>query len=241
VPSAKLWRPNSTGDFPTTLESRTTSTERMQTDSWNHENNRGGRLDFEELVEAYYRPLYKFALSLTQSEADASDLTQDTFLTWRMKGQQLRDASKVRAWLFTTLHRAFLQNKRRETRFPHFMLDEMDPELPWISPADLSQLDTADLLKALAKMDDSFRAPLALFYLQDCPYKEIARILGVPLGTVKSRIARGIAQLQKHLAVGDERNRRAVAGQEQEVTPVQTNAKEDLARGVQPHEVSLIA
>ena len=80
----------------------------------------------------------------------------------------------------------------------------MDPELPLIAPADLSQLDTPGLMAALVKMDENFRAPLALFYLQDYSYKEIAQILGVPLGTVKSRIARGIAQLQKVLVVDDE-------------------------------------
>ena len=185
----------------------------MQTDPFSHDHiNSTGSLQFEDLVERYYGPVFRFALSLTRSEADACDLTQDAFLTWRIKGQrQLRDASKVRAWLFTTLHRAFLQNKRRQTRFPHFDLNEMDPELPWISPAGLSQLDAAELLQAMTKLDETFRAPLALFYLEDCPYQEIALILRVPLGTVKSRIARGIAQLRKLLAVEDVCTRQAVA------------------------------
>jgi len=183
----------------------------MQTDGFGDQNNGGGSLDFEDLVTRYYRPLYQFALSLTHSEADACDLTQDTFYTWRLKGRQLRDASKVKAWLFTTLHRAFLQDRRRETRFPHFELDEMDSELPWMSPRAQSQADGASVLEALAKIEPNFRAPLALFYLEDCPYKQIAQILDVPLGTVKSRIARGILQLQKLLAIEDECNQRAVA------------------------------
>jgi RNA polymerase sigma-70 factor (ECF subfamily) len=161
------------------------------------------RLEFSDLVERYYRPLYRFAFSLTRSEADACDLTQHTFHTWQIKGHQLRDLSKVRAWLFTTLHRAFLQTRRRERRFPQYELDEVDSELPSIPPQQLSQLDCADVLGALAKIDDSFRTPLALFYLEDCPYQEIALILNVPLGTVKSRIARGIAQLKKLLVPGE--------------------------------------
>jgi RNA polymerase sigma-70 factor (ECF subfamily) len=158
---------------------------------------------FDYLVERYYRPLYQFAFSLTRSEADAADLTQHTFLTWQTKGQQLRDLSKVRCWLFTTLHRAFLQVRRRETRFPHFQLDQVDSELPSISNDDINRLDAADALGALDQIDEVFRTPLTLFYLEDCPYKEIAQTLNIPLGTVKSRIARGIAQLKLLLTRSD--------------------------------------
>src|SRR5438309_1166609 len=90
--------------------------------------------DFESLVANYYRPLYQFAYSLTQSEADSCDLTQQTFYIWAAKGHQLRDASKVKTWLFTTLHREFLETRRRATRFPHFQLDQMSAELPAIAP-----------------------------------------------------------------------------------------------------------
>jgi len=182
----------------------------MQTNSSTEQNPTAGRLEFEDVVERYYRPLYQFAFSLTRSEADACDLTQHTFYTWSIKGEQLRDPTKVRAWLFTTLHRAFLQTRRRETRFPHFELDQVDSELPWISPNEANRLDSADIMGALAEIDDTFRAPLALFYLEDCPYKQIALILNLPLGTVKSRISRGIAQLQK-LLVPDHCCRQRVA------------------------------
>jgi RNA polymerase sigma-70 factor (ECF subfamily) len=156
-------------------------------------------LDAETVVERYYRLLFQFALSLTRSEADAWDLTQHTFYTWAVKGQGLRDATKIKSWLCTTLYRAFLERTRRETRFPHVHLDEVDCELPCVSPNAAEHVDGADVMDALAKIDELFRGPLALFYLEDCPYKEIAHILGVPLGTVKSRIARGITQLQKLL------------------------------------------
>src|SRR5512134_3657493 len=55
---------------------------------------------FETLVSEHYEPLYRFALSLTRAESDAADLTQQTFYVWATKGHQLRDASKVKAWLF---------------------------------------------------------------------------------------------------------------------------------------------
>ena len=156
-------------------------------------------LAFENVVERFYQPLYQFAFSLTFSEADACDLTQQTLYIWRLKGGQLRDHSKVRAWLFTTLHRSFLQSKRREKHFPHYELSSVDSELPSLYSEGETMLDCNEALDALAQIDEVFRTPLALFYLEDCQYKEIADILRVPLGTVKSRISRGILQLQKIL------------------------------------------
>ncbi len=157
-------------------------------------------VNFESLVARFYAPLYQFAFSLTRVEADACDLTQQTFTIWATKGHQLRDASKVKTWLFTTLHREFLDSRRRQTRFPHFDLDAAEAELPAVSPASVSRLDVAQLLETLAQVDEVYQAPVALFYLQDCSYNEIAEILSVPLGTVKSRLARGIGQLQQLLA-----------------------------------------
>jgi RNA polymerase sigma-70 factor, ECF subfamily len=194
-----MCQPNPIGDWQAKTGSRKQEDVWMQTGSLSQDDSSAASLEFEDVVERYYRPLYRFALSLTHSEADACDLTQHTFYIWSLKHHQLRDVSKVRSWLFTTLHRAFLQDKRKETRFPHYELGQVNGELPTRSPDQVSRLNSTEVLEALAKIDDIFRAPLALFYLEDCPYKEIALILNVPLGTVKSRIARGIAQLQRLL------------------------------------------
>lgn len=156
--------------------------------------------DFEGLVARFYEPLYQFAFSLTRSEADACDLTQQTFYVWATKGHQLRESDKVKTWLFTTLHRQFLESRRRQNRFPHQDLETAEFELPTIEPHAFSQLDTAKVLASLDRVDESFQAPVSLFYLQDYSYKQIADILELPLGTVKSRISRGIGQLQKLLA-----------------------------------------
>src|SRR5678815_4610440 len=94
----------------------------------------GSGSDFESVVACYYKPLYQFAFSLTRSEADSCDLTQQTFYVWATKGHQLRDLTKVKTWLFTTLHRAFLEGRRRQMRFPHHELDEVSAELPSLSP-----------------------------------------------------------------------------------------------------------
>ena len=156
-----------------------------------------GRLGFQTLVDQFYGPLYRFAMSLTRTEADAADLVQETFLTWATKGHQLQDPSKVKSWLFTTLHRSFLQSQRRLVRFPHLEITEAEAELPQVEPERLSHLDAQDALELLAKVDPQYQAAVALFYLEDYSYSEIAGILEVPLGTVKSRIARGLAQLKE--------------------------------------------
>ena len=155
------------------------------------------RPDFQHLVDLHYASLYRFALSLTRSESDAGDLVQETFLTWAAKGHQLREAGRVKAWLFTTLHRGFLQSQRHTSRFPHLELVEADAELPSCEPELVSRLDARAVVELLGKVDAPFRAPVALFYLEDYSYREIGALLEVPLGTVKSRIARGVAQLNQ--------------------------------------------
>jgi RNA polymerase sigma-70 factor (ECF subfamily) len=156
-------------------------------------------MDFDSLVARYYEPLYQFAFSLTRDEADACDLVQQTYCIWANKGHQLRDLTKVKTWLFTTLHREFLGACRKRTRFPHLELEHAEPDLPVVSPPTVDRLDTAQALQALAQLDEVYQAPVALFYLQDCSYNEIAAILEVPLGTVKSRLARGLGRLHEML------------------------------------------
>ena len=164
--------------------------------SYNEDQERG-KLDFESLVDLHYGPLYRFAMSLTHAESDACDLVQQTFLTWATKGHQLQDASKVKPWLYTTLHRAFLESRRRITRFPHLEISEAEAELPTVEPDLTGHLDAQDVVELLRQVDERFQAAVALFYLEDYSYDEIAGILEVPLGTVKSRIARGLGQLKE--------------------------------------------
>jgi RNA polymerase sigma-70 factor (ECF subfamily) len=157
--------------------------------------------DFETVVAAYYEPLYQFAISLTLSESDACDLAQQTFYIWATKGHQLRDTSKVKSWLFTTLYRAFLESRRTQSRFPHSELTTADAELLVSLPEAGRRLDALRAVEALGQVDEVYRAPVALFYLENCSYQGIADILEVPIGTVKSRISRGLAQL-KHIFAG---------------------------------------
>lgn len=152
--------------------------------------------NFHNLVETYYAPLYRFAFSLAHNENDAADLVQETFVVWASKGHQLKDVSKVKTWLFTTLHRRFLETQRRVVRFPHSEISSVQEELPNVDPELVNRLDAQSLVAMLAQVDPVFQAPVALFYLEEYSYNEIAEILNVPLGTVKSRIARGLGELK---------------------------------------------
>jgi len=149
-------------------------------------------LSFDDVVNAHYESLYRFALSLTRREADACDLTQQTFYRWVTKGGQLRDKSKAKSWLFTTLHREFLGQRRHEDRFPKVEISTVDAgEFRTDSPLPEKQLDGASAMEALQRLDEIYRAPLTLFYLEEHSYRDIAEILDVPIGTVMSRISRG--------------------------------------------------
>ena len=155
--------------------------------------------EFEDLVSAHYENLYRFAFSLCRSESEAADLTQQTFLRWAQRGFQLRDRSKAKTWLFTTLYREFLGGQRRTTRFPHIEMDDAGAELPYLEPETVNAMDGQSVLEALNGLDETYRAPLMLFYLKEHSYTEIASILDIPIGTVMSRLSRGKDQLRKKI------------------------------------------
>ena len=163
---------------------------------------------FEDVVNRFYEPLYRFAMSLSRQETQAWDLTQQTFLLWGTKGRQLRDKSKVKTWLFTTLHREFLGARRRENRFPHHDISVVERELPAVAPKIVNELDAQTVMDSLGEIEEIFRAPLTLFYLRDFSYQEIAETLDVPTGTVMSRLSRAKEQLRNLLSIKVERKRR---------------------------------
>jgi RNA polymerase sigma-70 factor (ECF subfamily) len=155
---------------------------------------------FARLVDAHYAALYRFALSLARSAADASDLTQQTFYIWATKGSGLRDLEKARTWLFTTLYREFIRTRRRDGRISSIEdLPPGDQDPPDLAADDVARLDNQLVMDALQEVDETFRAPLTLFYLKDLSYQEIATILDVPIGTIMSRLSRGKAHLREAL------------------------------------------
>lgn len=162
------------------------------------------REQFEQLVNQWYDPLFRFAFTLTRDREEARDLTQNAFLKWAEKGHALRAASKAKTWLFSVVHHAFIDHVRRHQRHPSVAIDDI--ELPSIDRTSDSRnaersLDADTVLDALGRLDERFRAPLALFYLEDHSYQEIADILDIPIGTVMSRLRRGKDHLRAFLEV----------------------------------------
>jgi RNA polymerase sigma-70 factor (ECF subfamily) len=156
---------------------------------------------FTQLVDAHYTALYRFALSLAKNSSDAGDLVQQTFFIWATKGHGLRELTKAKSWLFTTLYREFLRGRRRESRATS--LEDLPPGEVDVAAEEVdrvARMDAASVVAALQSVDEVFRAPLTLFYLEDLSYQEIAETLEVPIGTVMSRLSRGKAQLRAAMA-----------------------------------------
>lgn len=156
----------------------------------------------EHLVKEHYANLYRFALSLTRNEAEAADLTQQTYVILTIRGGQIRDLKEAKAWLFTTLRREFLSLRRQTGRFTSID-KENAPEPEASQTIEVEAVRAADatfVMEALSEVREIFREPLALFYLDDLSYREIAEALEVPIGTVMSRLSRGKRELRGQLS-----------------------------------------
>ncbi len=155
------------------------------------------------IVREWYDPLYRFALSLSRDGEHALDLTQNAFHKLARHYDRLRDPAKVKSWLFSVVHREYLDHYRHQTRFPATTLDEA-PELASERPhGGEARLDGQRMMRLLGELDEKFRAPLAMFYLENFSYKEIADTLDIPIGTVMSRLRRAKDQLRLRLESAD--------------------------------------
>lgn len=152
-----------------------------------------------DLLHAHYSFVYRVAFRLSGNVADAEDLTQQTYLQAQTHLAQLRDSSRSRPWLASIVRNLFLRRKRHDAKVVAW-----NPE--WDPTAEVEPPETIDpqtLQAALAELPDEFRVPVVLFYFQEFSYKDIAAELGIPLGTVMSRLARAKAHLRERL--GDAR------------------------------------
>ena len=164
---------------------------------------------------AYLNSLYGLALKLTRNPAAAEDLVQDTYLKVVRFAPRFRDGTNLKAWLFTILRNTFRNDRRSASRQPVDVDSDLVEELPLASSEDdperrllRSTLD-ADLQEALDALPETFREAVWLRDVEDFSYQEIANILGVPQGTVMSRISRGRKQLYQHLVAQSTRRRSA--------------------------------
>jgi len=150
----------------------------------------GDRDAFDALLRDIAPPLHRYVSRVTGDAALADDVVQETLITIVRKIAWLGDPSLFRAWVFRIASRnAFRQLRRRRV---HEELEEIafeEPEAdPWLRER---------LLASLERLSPASRAVITLHYLEDMPLSEVAAVLDLSLGTVKSRLAYGLAQLRK--------------------------------------------
>jgi len=177
---------------------------------------------FEQDALALVDRLYAAALRLTRNEADAQDLVQDTYLRAFRSSGQFEPGTNLRGWMFTILHNTFLNQRRDRGRSPIDADSEAVEQAPddrhaSANPEELllrESLD-ADLRAALDSLPPTYREAVWLRDVEQFSYDEIAGIVGVPIGTVMSRISRGRRALYDDLVTrSGEYARRAGAGGE---------------------------
>ena len=166
----------------------------------------GDRTAFEAEVLTHLDAMYSFGLKLSRASEDAEDLVSDTVLRALERWEQYRTGTNMRAWLFTILYHVFVSRKRRvesrevqppesSTTATFDTVGDADPE-----GAFYDSFVDEDITKAIEKLPEEYRTAVVLSDLHGLRYAEIAEILSVPEGTVKSRLFRGRRILQKQLA-----------------------------------------
>ncbi|HEY8468757.1 MAG TPA: sigma-70 family RNA polymerase sigma factor [Longimicrobiales bacterium] len=171
---------------------------------------------FEEEALPHLDAVYRFALRLTGAAADAEDLVQETFLRAYRSWDQYTPGTSAKSWLFTICRNTFLRQRERERRRDEVVeraVREGDGpsvpggELPLFMPAAQSDpegelfRDMIDesILNAIERLPADFRDAVVLSDLEGLSYAEIASVLDIPVGTVKSRLFRGRRLLQQEL------------------------------------------
>ena len=162
---------------------------------------------FSREALSYIDSLYGTALRLTRRPADAEDLVQETFLKAFRASAQFERGTNLKAWLFTILHNTFRNMRRHDGRNPievdsDVVEQAVDLAGEFQTPEQLLTRATldADLQAALDALPDAFRQAVWLRDVEEFSYAEIAQIVGVPIGTVMSRISRGRRLLYEKLA-----------------------------------------
>jgi RNA polymerase sigma-70 factor (ECF subfamily) len=152
------------------------------------------------LLETYIPGLRRFAQALLRGDRErADDLVQDTLERALLSWRQRRAEGELRGWLYTILYNRFLSDReRRKRRSAYHALSEIvDDELPGVEGGQHSALEYRDFLRAFATLPAEQRSVLLLIAVEDLSYEEAARVLGVPIGTVMSRLSRGRERLRR--------------------------------------------
>ncbi|HEU5170480.1 MAG TPA: sigma-70 family RNA polymerase sigma factor [Gemmatimonadales bacterium] len=165
------------------------------------------RADFEAEALPQLDPLYRLALRLTTDPSRAEDLVQDTVLKAFRAWDRFQPGTNVRSWLFTILRNTFINEYRRRQREPIPMdLEAIEAHITERPVADedpegafFAQIVDEKVLEAIDRLPDEFREVLVLSDIENLTYAEIAEVLRLPIGTVKSRLFRARRQLQTAL------------------------------------------
>jgi RNA polymerase sigma-70 factor (ECF subfamily) len=170
--------------------------------------------DFNELVRRYERELFRYLSRYLGNPSLAEDVFQNTFLQVHLKRGLYEDGRPVRPWLYSIATHQAVDALRKAGRHPTVSLDrrvgssgsETDPGslvelLVGDGSAPLDELQEQErrdwVTRAIEKLPDALRQTLILAYYQDLKYREIAEILKIPVGTVKSRLHAALAKLQE--------------------------------------------
>lgn len=157
--------------------------------------------EFERTTLPHLHDCYGFAMSLTRDATEAEDLVQETYLRAQRSFDQFEPGTHAKAWLFTILRRLHIDRHRRARVRPAYQPEEEMEALaiaPDAAPASAlpDGIEPGDVLSALEEVPEAFRIAVRLRDIDGFPYREIGRILGVPPGTVMSRIHRGRESLK---------------------------------------------
>lgn len=160
---------------------------------------------WEEVVREYTPQVYRLAYRLTGHEADAQDLTQEVFIRV-FNALENYQPGTFAGWLHRITTNLFLDQARRKQRHRVWALDQYEADTPRASDGyeperefEMTHLDL-DIQSALADLPPDYRAAVVLRDIEDPTYEEIADVLGISQGTVRSRIHRGRARLRRALA-----------------------------------------
>jgi len=164
---------------------------------------RGEVAAFSELVTRNQDRIYRFLVRMTRSQEDARELTQETFLSVYQAMPSWRPQAQLSTWLFRIARNQALDRLRRARHVEFVALDDaLHQQVPADTPTPEAMLQArqriAELERALARLSVEHREILLLRDIEDMPYEDIAQVLGIGLGTVKSRIARARAGLLQH-------------------------------------------
>lgn len=158
---------------------------------------------FAQLYQASYRPLVMAAYALVGDLSDAEEIAQETFAIGYSRRRRVRAADNPEGWLYTVAINLARRRRRRSNMLDRLLRREIPP--PPAPPADWMD-QHADLHKAIRQLSDDHRAVVVLHYMADMPVDEVATVLGVAPGTVKSRLARARATLAAKLGEHKEVN-----------------------------------